>query len=139
VTKRPDLYLHHGCLSVADLDRSIEFYGRILGFEQESRRRLPDGGPEIAFLRRGADHLELVCHPGAESLPDFAADEKSNFRVIGTKHISFGTDDPRALHAFLQEQGVDGLSEIHDNNPFYYYFFFRDVDGINLEVVAPKE
>jgi len=106
VRQRPDLYLHHGCLSVADLDRSIEFYGRVLGFEPESRRRLPGGGPEIAFLRRGEDRLELVCHPRAEPLPDFVADEKSNFRVIGTKHISFGTADPAGLHAFLKEQRV---------------------------------
>lgn len=133
------LHLHHGCLSVADLDRSIEFYGRVLGFEQESRRKLPDGGPEIAFLKRGRDRLELVCHPQAEPLPEFATEEKSNFRVVGTKHLSFWTDDPEGFHAFLRQQGVDGLTEIFGNNPTYYYFFFRDSDGIGLEVVAPKQ
>lgn len=138
MTRRPNLYLHHGCLSVSDLDRSIGFYHCVLGFEEESRRKIKDAGMEIAFLKRGHDRLELVCHSDCQPLPDFAADESSNFRVIGTKHLSFGTDDPEALHAFLTEQQVDGLSKIFDNNPTYFYFFFRDPDGIGLEIVAPK-
>ena len=136
---RPGLHLHHGCISVSDLDRSMEFYARVLGFEQESRRSLPGGELEIAFLRRGEDRLELVCHADAKPLPDFAAEPRSDFRVIGTKHLSFGTPDPDALHAFLAEQQVDGLTDIADNNPTYRYFFFRDPDGIILEVVSPRK
>ncbi len=139
MSERPDIYLHHGCLSVSDLDRSIEFYRRVLGFSVESRRKLPDGELEIAFLRRGADRLELVCHADARPLPEFAREERANFQVIGTKHISFGTRDARRLHAELAEQGVAGLSDVFENNPTYLYFFFRDPDGICLEVVAPKD
>ncbi len=134
----PPLHLHHGCISVADLDRSVEFYGRVLGFAQESRRALPGGLLEIAFLRRGEDRLELVCHADARPLPDFAREAKEDFQVVGTKHLSFGTDDAHRLHAFLAEQGVSGLTEVFDNNPAYYYFFFRDPDGIGLEVVSSK-
>ena len=138
MTDRPALHLHHGCISVTDLDRSLEFYARVLGFEQESRRLLPGGELEIAFLRRGDDRLEVVCHADAQPLPDFAAEPKSDFRVVGTKHLSFGTADPEDLHAFLAEQQVDGLTEIADNNPTYRYFFFRDPDGIVLEIVSPR-
>jgi len=138
MSRRPALHLHHGCLSVGDLDRSIEFYGRVLGFDLESRRQLPGGALEIAFLRRGDDRLELVCHAESAPLPEFAQEERSNFAVIGTKHLSFGTADPHALHAFLESQKVDGLTGIYDNNPAYYYFFFRDPDGIGLEVVSPR-
>ena len=139
MTDRPGLHLHHGCLSVADLDRSIEFYARVLGFHPESRRVLPGGELEIAFLRRGDDRLELVCHRDAQALPEFATDPRNDFGVIGTKHLSFGTLDPEGLHAFLAEQRVDGLTDIADNNPAYFYFFFRDPDGIILEIVSPRE
>ncbi len=138
MTVRPELRLHHGCIAVADLDRSIEFYERVLGFQQESRRSLQDKGLEIAFLRRGEDRLELVCHADAQPLPEFAADPKDDFRVVGTKHLSFGTPDADRLHAFLAGQQVDGLTDIADNNPTYRYFFFRDPDGIVLEVVSPR-
>lgn len=135
---RPQVCLHHGCISVADLDRSIEFYSRVLGFELESRRYLPGISLEIAFLRSGRDRIEIVCHDEPQALPEFAKTETDDFRVIGTKHLSFGTDDPDGLHVFLAGQGVEGLTEIFENNPSYRYFFFRDPDGIGLEVVSPK-
>lgn len=138
MTDSPALHLHHGCLSVSDLDRSIEFYSRVLGFEQESRRALPNGVMEIAFLRRGSDRLELVCHADSLPLPEFASESMSDFQVVGTKHLSFGTEDAFGLHAFLAKQDVSGLTEVFDNNPTYYYFFFRDPDGIGLEVVSAR-
>ena len=134
----PALHLHHGCISVSNLDRSIEFYSRVLGFQQESRRRLPNGILEFAFLVQGDSRLELVCHSHARPLPEFARDRKTDFQVIGTKHLSFGADDAHKLHTFLAEQRVRGLTEVFDNNPSYYYFFFRDPDDIWLEIIAPK-
>lgn len=138
MSDRPDVRLHHGCISVADLDRSIEFYSRVLGFELESRRYLPEILLTIAFLKRGRGRIEIVCHDEPQPLPEFAKAELTDFQVVGTKHLSFATDDADALHAFLAGQGVDGLTEVFDNNPTYRYFFFRDPDGIGLEVVCPK-
>ena len=138
MTHRPSLHLHHGCISVANMDRSIDFYSNVLGFDLESRQYVSGISAEIAFLVLGEDRLEIVCHDDARSLPDFAKDVAEDFQVIGTKHLSFGTDDPDRLHAFLVEQSVDDLTEVFDNNPTYKYFFFRDPDGIAIEIVSKK-
>lgn len=117
------------------MDRSIEFYSRVLGFEQESRRYVPGVSAEIAFLKLGAERLEIVCHDDAMPLPEFATTVPSDFQVVGTKHLSFVTDDLEQLHRFLAAQAVDGLTKIFDNNPAYRYSFFRDPDGITIELV----
>ena len=136
MTDRPNLRLHHGCISVADMDRSIEFYSRVLGFEQESRQYVSGITAEIAFLRRAADRLEIICHDNAKPLPEFVTSVLSDFQVIGTKHLSFSTDNAEQLHAYLSGHAVDDLTDIFDNNPTYKYFFFRDPDGIAIEVVS---
>jgi len=139
VTDQLQLRLHHACISVADLNRSIAFYSKTLGFEQESRRHVPDICLEIAFLKRGEDRLEIVCHDDPHPLPEHAKSVLDDFRVIGTKHFSISTNSADKFHAFLASTGVDGLTEVFDNNPTYRYFFFRDPDGITIEVVQPSE
>ena len=138
MTERPDFHLHHGCISVADIDLSVEFYTRVLGFEQESSLYVEGISTKIVFLRRGNDRLELVSHDDAKPLPEFAQSVPTDFQVIDTKHLSFHTDAPEKLHSFFSEQGVDGLTEVFDNNPNYTYFFFRDPDGIAIEIVSKK-
>lgn len=136
--ERPDFYLHHGAISVSNMKRSLEFYKRVLGFEEDTRVNTPDGSLEIVHVKRGEDFLELFCHRSPDPLPDFAKDNMADFKVLGTKHIAFSTDDADGMYRFLEKQNVDGLSLIFDNNPTYRYFFFRDPDGIALEFVERR-
>ncbi len=136
--KLPNITLHHGALAVTNLERSLEFYKRVLGFEVDTEVKLPDGSLDIVHIKRGNDYLELFCHKDATELPQHSRDTMTDVQIAGTKHIAFSTDEPEGVHQYLNEQGVDDLTEIFDNNPYYKYFFFRDPDGIALEIVSPR-
>lgn len=134
----PAFSLHHGALAVSNLPRALEFYGRVLGFSEASRVSAPDISLEIVFIRKGDVYLELFCHQQPKALPDFCKDNLTDFQVVGAKHVAFHVEDAQAFHDYLQTHRVDGLTEVFDNNPVYYYFFFRDPDGIPLEVISTK-
>ena len=138
MSQLPNFSIHHGALAVSNMQRSMEFYENVLGFKEDSRVSVPEILLDIVILKRNDDYLELFCHQQAKSLPEFCKDNLTDFQVVGTKHIAFQTDDPKTLHKYLQEKGVDDLTEIFDNNPTYHYFFFRDPDGIPLEIVSRK-
>lgn len=132
-----DVHLHHGALSVSNMARSVAFYKTALGFDVSTQAVVSDGQLEIVHLAKGDSFLELFCYRDAASLPEHAKDNESDIPVIGTKHVAFGTDHPEALHAWLNECGVSGLTEIREG-PDYRYFYFKDPDGITLEVVSRK-
>ena len=132
-----DVRLHHGALSVSDLARSIQFYESVLGFAVDTRVVVQGGELEIAHLQKGQGFLELFCHHGVAPLPEHAADHERDVAVVGTKHVAFSTADPEAVHAELQRRGIEGLTPIFEG-PHYRYFFFRDPDGIVLEMVSRK-
>lgn len=131
------LYLHHGALSVSDMSRSIEFYGRVLGFSVDTRIEVHEGNLEIVHLKNANSYLELFCRTGAKPLPEHATDHEKDFGVVGTKHLALGTNAPEVIHLQLERSGVSGLTPIYDS-PHYKYFFFQDPDGIVLEIVHRK-
>ena len=70
-------------------------------------------------------------------LPEHAVEHERDLGVVGTKHVAFGTANPEAVHAELERRAVAGLTPIFDGT-YYKYFFFKDPDGIVLEIVSRK-
>ncbi|RJO74725.1 VOC family protein [Nocardia panacis] len=119
----------HIGLNVADLERSIEFYRRALGFEQLTAS--VDGERRFAFLGRDG---KLVLTLWEQSTGSFST------ATPGLHHLSFQVDSleqVRAVESTLRELSVrfahDGVVA-HGEGAASGGVFFTDPDGIRLEV-----
>ncbi|WP_067479834.1 VOC family protein [Nocardia amamiensis] len=129
----PQLATGHIGLNVSDLDRSVDFYRRALGFEQLAAST--DAERRWAFL--GADG-KLVVTLWEQSDGTFSTE------TPGLHHLSFQVDtidQVRAVERALRELSVtfahDGVVA-HGEGVASGGIFFTDPDGIRLEVYAPS-
>ena len=120
-------------LTVTDLQRSIDFYTKHVGFdlllEFEPSRALISNGSVLMSLGLPYDPALALSH-----------DAFSENRV-GLDHVSFPVENLEALEeaaAFFDAQGVDH-GEVRDLGEGFaiYVMAFRDPDNIQLELTAP--
>lgn len=122
----------HVGLTVTDVGRSVDFYVRALGFEVLNESTEP--GREFAFLGRDGQ-LVLTLWPQGDA--PFAP------RTAGLHHLSFQVDsmaEVRAAEQRLREASADFAYDgvvPHGEGAASGGVFFRDPDGIRLEIYAP--
>ena len=112
-------------IPVADQDKALAFYTKVLGFETRADAEFAPGNRWIEVAAAGADTSIAICPPGPEVTP-------------GNKEtgITLETNDIDAYHAHLKKQTVDvdpEISRFGDAVP--PMFWFRDPEGNRLMVV----
>lgn len=146
--------LHHFGLTVTDLDRTVDFYTRIVGFEFRSLDRYTfdeslspalfgddciegfQGRVEsrIAVLELGGVRVEFIQFVNPRVRP-----YHGNFSIAGSPNIAVKVTDLLAVRARLQEAGVafrwDGSLFTESGFRPWLWCFFRDPDGIVVELV----
>jgi catechol 2,3-dioxygenase-like lactoylglutathione lyase family enzyme len=138
-------------LTVSDMDKSVDFYTRVLTFEKvadrevagdEYERRLGVFGLRLRSvrLRLGDESIELIQFLAPRGRP-FPVDSRSNDRWF--QHIAIIVSDMRTAYARLRSFNVEhassGPQRLPDWNPEaggIEAFYFRDPDGHYLEVLA---
>jgi catechol 2,3-dioxygenase-like lactoylglutathione lyase family enzyme len=142
---------HHTNINVSDLDRSLDFYTRVLGlkvtgeteFDGEEFDRgvgLPGTKIRAAFLEvpNSSEILEMFQYVTPSSKP-IAADALPN--DIGVGHICFAVDDIDQTYENLLAQGVEfrsppvTISKDHPKAAGVRFCYFRDPDGILIEIL----
>ena len=102
-----EFWHHHLGVSVPDLEASIDWYRRVLGFELVRRQRIETIPADVAILKHGAMHIELFQSEGAKPLPPERREPDLDVRTHGNKHIAFGVTDVDSFAQELRRRGAD--------------------------------
>lgn len=117
----------HVLLKVADVERSKEFYTKVLGFELVEEDPAHGG----VFMTLGEDGHTLDLSP----VDDPASAPPVSPNRLGVHHIAFQVDSSEALkdaYFNLQEQGVEVVRAVDHVSQKSIYF--DDPDGNRLEI-----
>jgi methylmalonyl-CoA/ethylmalonyl-CoA epimerase len=132
--------IHHGGLTVRNLNESIKFYQSLLGLKKvdELEVTVNQNGAfkgariKVAFLKVGVNELELLeyINPISEKNNDLTPWD------IGSVHISFAVKDVRKIYEDNKDR-VSFLSPpIHSkrNERESIWTYLRDPDGALIEL-----
>lgn len=111
---------------VASIERSVEFYRDVLGFEVTFQTTAPDGKLGHAEVRSGA---AAVMFDRLDWAPEAANAPRGN----GTNlYFDVGDADIDAYYERVRGRGADVAQEIHDQFWGDRHFVIRDPDGYHL-------
>lgn len=137
-------------ITVDDMDRSVDFYTRVLTFKKESDSEVSGDAYEhlyglfglrlrIVRMRLGEESIDLMqfLAPGGRPEP---VDSRSNDRWF--QHVAIIVSDMSRAYALLRAHNVEhassGPQRLPDWNPNaggIEAFYFRDPDGNPLEIL----
>ena len=102
------LRTNHFAVSVSDLERSIEWYRKVLGFKLLCRHVIEHidtpvvhlDAPDSGFV------LELYSPPNAKPVPEERKTPDSDMKTNGNKHFSLTIADHKETIRKLDEMGI---------------------------------
>ena len=148
--------VHHFSFSVMNLDRTIEFYTKVLGLELQSRSRnkyetlgtalfgtkwglnQPQADLELAVINIGGTRVEFIEYKDPKAQP-----YHKNPSIGGSAHLAFRVDNIEETHRKLEDAGVEFHAPIQTfmeaGKIEWKWCYFRDPDGIILELVQQSQ
>ncbi len=129
---------HHVGISVPNLEESIAWYKKMLGFEVVSRMGgATNNGMLVALIGRGNCHIELFQVPGAKPLPDYRRDPSADLRVNGLSQFAFQVADTQAAVKELKSKGAE-IAMGPVDTAGVVFAFVRDNAGNCFELIQFK-
>jgi ribonuclease HI len=130
-----DCKLMHTSIRSSNLERSIDFYSRLLGLKLLSRREIKATNAEIAFLQDGeggGSKLELTYYRNQTRFiqPDY---EERLF-----DHLGFEVADLDKIMCVLRKENVVITDEPFEFNEHTTIAFIEDPDGTLIELIQRK-
>ncbi len=129
--KRFGLHLMHTMLRVRDLERSIDFYTRILGMNLLFKQDYPDGRFSLAFV----GYVDAWHKPSIELTHNWDQEEDYS-KGSGYGHIAIGV---QSVHATCEMLSAEGVSVPRPPGPMKHgtinIAFCEDPDGYPIELV----
>ena len=121
-------------LRVGDLERSLDFYTRVIGMQLLRRHEYPEGRFTLAFVGFGPEET----HPALELTHNW--DTKSYELGTAYGHIALGVQD---IYATCERLRQAGARIVREPGPMKHgttvIAFVEDPDGYRVELIEQKE
>ena len=140
------LGIHHPALAVPDMQKALEFYCGVMGFEVCMEVELPSGfepmsnafgvadaGCTVRMVRKGNSCLELF-----EFVEGKAGDPQRPVDLEGITHFAVCTDDFVADYDHLASNGVQWNADPFGESP-HRFAYGRDPFGNVFELLEHRE
>lgn len=121
----------HTMLRVKDMDKSLDFYTRLLGMTELRKKDFPDGKFTLAFVGYGPEETHTVLeltHNWDQAEPYDLGD--------GYGHIALGVSDIKATCETLRSNGA---KIVREPGPMKHgttvIAFIEDPDGYKIELI----
>ena len=136
-----NLVTDHVCIGVSDLDRAIDWYQRVLGFEVDIRWTVPElPGFRLAYIKKADFRIELIDTGERESTKPSPMAFDEFLRLPGFSHLCFRVEDVDAAMAAIAAKSVTAeLPPTDFPDVGRRVAFFRDMDGNFLELAGPMK
>ena len=121
----------HTMIRVFDLDKSVEFYTRLLGMKLLRKRDVPDGKYSLAFVGYGEETDSTVIEL------TYNWDQKEPY-ALGTAfgHLAVGVPD---VYKTCETLGKSGVNITRPPGPVKFgttvIAFIEDPDGYKIELI----
>ncbi|MBM7551563.1 VOC family protein [Thalassobacillus pellis] len=123
-------YLHHVSLSVTDLEKSKEFYGEVLGFQEIDR---PDFDFPGAWYQIGdKQQLHLIVYPHSETI------RKSDQLESKESHFAIRVKSYDQTLEHLKNRGIK-VDEKPNSRSGFAQIFCQDPDNHLIEFHVPQK
>ncbi len=118
---------HHVAIICTDEEKALDFYVNKLGFEVYMEAYRPLQQDTLRMLRKGDIVLELFIKADAPQRP-------TNPEALGLRHLAFRVENIEQAARWLRDRGIE--TEAIRMDPFNggRFTFFRDPDGLPLEL-----
>jgi catechol 2,3-dioxygenase-like lactoylglutathione lyase family enzyme len=122
--------LAHTALTVMDMEKSVDFYTRVLGFEKAFDIPEPETGkPWIVYLAIAPGQFLELFYGGTTPIREFSSE------ITGFNHLCFAVSDIQAAAKHIEAAGVTLDRPIKfgcDNN---WQCWVRDPDRNRVELM----
>ena len=125
--------IHHVSVTVTDIERSVAWYGDLLGLEKMMEEKHPDGAGYAIVLGKPDWSMCVGLH-----VHDANESERFAESRTGLDHLAFLVSSRAELdewEARLTEFGVEH-SPVNDELEGFAVLTFRDPDNIQLELMS---
>jgi len=119
--KATGVRLNHFGIYVKDLDESMNFYTKVMGFHEAFSVKDKDGKPALVYLQINRDTFVELAPASAD-------------HPVGVSHIGIWADDVNKTVAILRERGVKMDNPISGGTKALLTNMF-DPNGVRLELL----